>query len=101
MSINDLPIEMSINDLPIEMITKILDYIQMTDGGYIGKLSQCYSCEDSKQKCIHIGLYEGRSLKKIISICKLWYIIIQDHNFLIYKPSIIHRHNQLAHTLTF
>jgi hypothetical protein len=100
----------TINDLPIEILTKILDDVLLYEHtsviigeikSYIGKLFQCNSCEYSKKKCIHIGDSDGRSLKKIISICKLWYIIIQDHNFSIYKPSNINKHQKMAYTLNF
>jgi hypothetical protein len=106
---------MSINDLPIEILTKILDsvflhkytvfvheYSGLNSASYVGNLTKCLSSECKNQKrCDLLGTLEARQLKNIISTCKLWYIIIQDHKYNIWarsNDSIILRR---AYTLNF
>ena len=105
---------MSINDLPIELLTKILDYVFLCDHGladlceqtctisYVGSITPCmYFCRQKRNnKCVHISSVEIRSLKKLTLVCKLWYIIIQDHKYTIYEDEYYYK-KPLVHTLNF
>jgi hypothetical protein len=97
---------MSINDLPIEIITKILDSVFLHEYSnsisYVGNLAKCLLLEcKNKKRCHHLGLLEARRLKNIISTCKLWYIIIQDHKYNLYPRSNNRIRRGLAYTLNF
>lgn len=71
----------SINDLPTELITKILDYIQITDWAHIGYLTPCYSCTKNKTKCRHLVADEKESIKELKLVCSLWNEILKCKNF--------------------